>query len=294
MIPIITKPQAEETKPRPRTRREMRELEAKKQAALNQTEQPEKPTRRANAPQTTPPPIPAETQFPAVTPESPEVAVGENYQESAVEITDMSGLDTIEIRRAELRAETEKLTQQILELGQQNPNVIDPVMLRRQKELAAKSQELQELETAAISIVEESVKEDTTEQTTTDHKSDLISPQEIEEETETGRDVTTGELPSRRSQRQEDTGPMITGPFDVPDVPTPQDSADPLTETPEKTVVSTTQSSGDPVDASEAHGLDSIDAKEFEAPERRMMLSSIAIFAIGIIALIIAIILLTR
>ncbi|MDN6498786.1 MAG: hypothetical protein L0K44_03380, partial [Yaniella sp.] len=78
----------------------------------------------------------------------------ERYGESAVEITDMSGLDTLEIRRAELRDETERLTQEIIQLGQENPNVIDPLLLRRQKELAEKSQELQELETSGIEIVE--------------------------------------------------------------------------------------------------------------------------------------------
>src|SRR5699024_5871376 len=77
------------------------------------------------------------------------VSTSEQYDESSMEITDMSGLDTMEIRRAELRAETEKLTQEIIALGQENPNVIDPLLLRRQKELAEKSQELQDLETAA-------------------------------------------------------------------------------------------------------------------------------------------------
>src|SRR5699024_8329189 len=90
-----------------------------------------------------------------------DLTFGQVSDESATEITDMSGLDTIEIRRAELRVETEKLTQEIMRLGQANPNVIDPVMLRRQKGLADKSQELQKLEPDAIAIVEETEQADT-------------------------------------------------------------------------------------------------------------------------------------
>src|SRR5699024_10499342 len=173
MLPIITKRRDDEA-PKPRSRREAREQAAQKAAErradiealeaqqATQTEVEPKVVRRATAPQAPPPPIPAESE-PATAPEPHVeplvgaddddyeedivVSTSEQYGESAMEITDMSGLDTMEIRRAELRAETEKLTQEIIALGQENPNVIDPLLLRRQKELAEKSQELQDLET---------------------------------------------------------------------------------------------------------------------------------------------------
>ena len=337
MIPIISKPRDEQDADRPLSRREKRELEARRaaerraEAARLHREQDQaaqaKPARRATAPQTTPIAVPLITEAP-VTPEPApvetekavdddvEVTLGESFTESAAEITDMSGLDTIEIRRAELRAETERLTQEILEMGQANPNVIDPVMLRRQKELAEKSQELQNLETAAIAIVAETEQDATDADGAASHEpasdvseqtelviTDIGTRQDDAQQDDTKQDAATDEpaqpildapKPSRRRTRRAQSPPMITGPFDVDqkaaDKPAPVPSAALLEELqrPAK------PSSGEPVDATYAHGLDSVDAKDFEASERRMLLSSIIVFAIGIIALITAIILLIR
>lgn len=354
MIPIISKPRADKAAERPVSRREKREIEARRAAERRaeiarlereQEKSDPKPARRATAPQTTPisvPPItvPAVPQHTTAEPDSApdedvDVTMGDSFTESAVEITDMSGLDTIEIRRAALRAETERLTQEILEMGQANPNVIDPAMLRRQKELAEKSKELQDLETAAIAIIEESEQptadddeassDDGTQDpgqaelviTTTDAQPIEPEPEpedlrdegteadEVVEETITQTQQPAVEIqdePSspdtpkatRRRTRRAQSPPMITGPFDVDqhaaDKPAPVPSAELLggQQRPAK------QSSGEPVDATEAHGLDSLDDKVFEAPERRMVLSSAIVFAIGIIALITAIILLIR
>lgn len=351
MIPIISKPRAAQPAERPVSRREKREIEARRAAerraeiARLEREQakPEKPARRATAPQTSPislppitvPPVPGK---PAATQDSApaediDLTVGDSFTESAAEITDMSGLDTIEIRRAELRAETERLTQEILEMGQANPNVIDPVMLRRQKELAEKSKELQDLETAAIAIVEES--EQTTADaveasddygvddrgqtelviTTTDEQPVQEEPESVEVEDKTSeadraveqtttqqRAVETAseeatpdtQRSTRRRSRRAQSPPMITGPFDVDHHAANKPAPVPSPELLEELHRPAKQSSGEPVDASEAHGLDSLDAKVFEAPERRMLLSSTIVFAIGIIALITAIILLIR
>ena len=352
MLPIISKPQPKKTADRPLSRREMREVEERRAAerraeiARLQREQARtaevKPARRATAPQTSPIAItpiispvaqkPAPTRPPATQPESDvEVTLGDVFAESATEITDMSGLDTIEIRRAELRAETERLTQEILEMGQSNPNVIDPVMLRRQKELAEKSKELQDLETAAIALVEEAghdhtptAQEPSKANATEPSKSAQLfitspagqstgtaakppiaeelgsasSSKKVTSSKEPARPERDTTKPTRRRHRRAQSGPMITGPFDVDeqtqhaDKPAPVPSAELFEELHRPTKSSS--SSGEPVDASEAHGLDSLDAKDFEAPERRMVMSSAIVFAIGIIALITAIILLIR
>ena len=360
MIPIISKPREEQTGGRPLSRREKRELEARRAAERRaeiarlereQQKPPAKPARRATAPQTTPISIPSLPEAP--TPQQPvtiepaqqpvtmepdsapdedvDVTVGDAFTESAAEITDMSGLDTIEIRRAELRAETERLTQEILEMGQANPNVIDPVMLRRQKELAEKSKELQDLETAAIAIVEES------EQSTPDSDSAEAGDQDFADSTQAELIITAPAVPpaetkpepdasaagekhnvadkpaeqepaadkqtqpktdspkpARRRTRRAQSPPMITGPFDVDQNASEKPAPVPSPQLLEELQRPTKSSSGEPVDASQAHGLDSLDAKDFEAPERRMVLSSAIVFAIGIIALITAVILLIR
>src|SRR5699024_3319723 len=146
--------------PKPRSRREARQQAAQKAAErradiealeaqqATQSEAEPNVARPATELKAAPPPISAETtpvesQANAQEADNEEdivVSTSEQYDESSMEITDMSGLDTMEIRRAELRAETEKLTQEIIALGQENPNVIDPLLLRRQKELAEKSQ----------------------------------------------------------------------------------------------------------------------------------------------------------
>lgn len=318
MLPLITKPrdESEESKPKPRSRREAREyaqlVSAERQAEIDalkaqQAEQqpavPPKPVRRATAPQAPPPPIPAVEEEPAsldepldndATGEAPEgtvvLSTWERYGESAVEITDMSGLDTLEIRRAELRDETEKLTQEIIQLGQENPNVIDPLLLRRQKELAEKSQELQDLETSAIEIVEDEDHQDTEADAPVD---DVIS----EEVAETDEDDIN---PARRARRAS-SSPMITGPFEIDEdesveaamaesKPNFAEHFEPRPETDAMPITGPEQ----PLEASSAHGLDALDPKESEAPERRILAISIAVFAVGIIALIIALILLTR
>lgn len=172
MLPIISKPVNGTKRDRRRSRRETRILDAqraaKRRAEVERLQREQngmgaKARRRATAPQTTSSPArkPAETEAP---PAEQSAAIADHetlniemtglHDLSATEITDMSGLDTIEIRRAELRAETERLTQEIIEHEESNPKVIDPQLLHRQTELAAKSQELQELETAAIELVE--------------------------------------------------------------------------------------------------------------------------------------------
>ncbi|GAA4108802.1 hypothetical protein [Enteractinococcus coprophilus] len=366
MIPIISKPRDDQEADRPLSRRQKRELEARRaaerraEAARLHREQEQaaqaRPARRVTAPQTTPIAVPLITEAPVSAEPAPaetesapaddvDVTLGESFTESAAEITDMSGLDTIEIRRAELRAETERLTQEILEMGQANPNVIDPVMLRRQKELAEKSQELQNLETAAIAIVEETeeaatkadgaalqdsasdaaeqtelvitdigarqdnVPEDDTQPVESDSSSPTADADTVEtdeataEETpaeppaaanEPAQPIVDAQKPSRRRTRRAQSPPMISGPFDVD-----HNAADKPAPVPSPALLEELQrpakpSSGEPVDATYAHGLDSVDAKDFEAPERRMFLSSVIVFAIGIIALITAIILLIR
>lgn len=346
MIPIISKPREKEAADRSLSRREVRELEARRaaerraevarlQRVQDQLAEP-KPARRATSPQTTPislpplePPVTpaAPTQPEEIAREEIDVSLGDSFTESAAEITDMSGLDTIEIRRAELRAETERLTREIMEMGQANPNVIDPVMLRRQKELAEKSKELQDLETAAIAIVEESEREQTPSDTAElqdptsgePQQAELLittpdtTPVESDDQSQTADDVeetltpnkpvpdtklvkNEQKKPARRRPRRAQSAPLISGPFEVDhnaeraEKPAPVPSAELLEEL-QRPVKS---SSGEPVDASQAHGLDSLDAKDFEAPERRLVLSSAIVFAIGIIALITAIILLIR
>ena len=355
MIPIISKPGADKAAERPLSRREKREIEARRAAERRaeitrlerEQEKPEpKPARRATAPQTTStstPPItvPASAQQTAVDPdgapgENIEVTMGDSFTESAVEITDMSGLDTIEIRRAALRAETERLTQEILEMGQANPNVIDPAMLRRQKELAEKSRELQDLETAAIAIIEESEQPSAhdDEASNTDGIQDtgqtapvgtITNDQPAESEPEPEEDLEdhdskahgavedtiaqsqqpAAELPdepstpatrkaARRRTRRAQSPPMITGPFDVDQRAADQTAPVPSAELLGELQRPAKRSSGEPVEATEAHGLDSLEDRVFEAPERRMVLSSAIVFAIGVIALITAIILLIR
>lgn len=350
MLPLITK-QRDESKPRSRkearaqAERASAEREAKIEALEHQAEKqqavPAKPVRRATAPQAPPPPVPAATEAPVDTETSADgaestdssedtvvVSTSEFYTESATEITDMTGLDTIEVRRAELRAETEKLTQEIIELGQENPNVIDPLLLRRQKELAEKSQELQNLETAAVTIIEDDkteashvdapegsgqdleVAEDTAEAglATTKHTASAqhSSDDDVEVESVTGSDAAASEEPEEELQpgrraRRASNGPKISGPFEVtedddaeaveaetkPDFAShfePQAETDAIPSTgPEK-----------PLEASSAHGLDTLDPKESEAPERRLLAISMIVFAVGIVALIIALILFTR
>ena len=337
MLPIISKPRDDQKAPKPTSRREARELEVRRaaqrraeierlQQVQGELEEP-KPLRRATAPQTTPPPVPVvveeatepETQQPEFVPEDSgadealDVEITAIHEVSATEITDMSGLDTIEIRRAELRAETERLTREIIQLGESNPNVIDPQLLRRQKELAEKSQELQSLETAAIEIVE-SEKQDTPADST-----EAVSASPAEEtakadsvdEAPPAQDADTAAVTqprqdkgrgSGRRRRRTTDGPFVTGPFEVTDddsISTPDTSAKetkpplaefiraPLAPEPER-------DPRQPVDASSAHGLDTLDAKDVEAPERRLITSAAIMFAIGVIALIVAIILLTR
>lgn len=332
MIPLITKPRDEHIPEKPRSRREMRALEAQRAAQrraevarlerlqANLEEEPRQ-VRRATAPQASPPPVRAvaeptveEDVSAAIVHQEPEssetsaaehehfdgmdVTFGEVSDESATEITDMSGLNTIEIRRAELRVETEKLTQEILQLGEANPNIIDPVMLRRQKELAEKSQELQKLETDAIAIVEETEREDTQDahtQDAADATDTAVTGQTppIIADDDDAKSQDTQTSPRRRARRAQ-SKPMITGPFTVDDDP---DSVQKVAKTfeaitqPDRSPV---RDSGDPVEASTAHGLDSLDAKEVEAPERRLMMTSAIIFVVGIVALITAIILLIR
>lgn len=344
MLPIISKPRDEKAAERPRSRREMREVEARRAAErraeaarlqrVQDTLAETRPARRATSPQTTPrsvplPLTPVTAEPVPIKPQSApseefEVTLGDGFTESAAEITDMSGLDTIEIRRAELRAETERLTQEIMKMGQANPNVIDPGMLRRQKELAQKSKELQDLETAAISLVEGSDQDPSqaADARPTEHaheasdQAELIitstatKAEETDEKSKKAADNTskkpfdakqttaesTAKHSTRRRPRRAQSAPLITGPFDVDqhadhgNKPAPVPSAELLEELQRPSKVS----SGEPVDATEAHGLDSLDARDFEAPERRMVLSSAIVFAIGIIALIIAIILLIR
>lgn len=357
MLPLITKQRDERDETKPRSRKEARALaerasaerEAEIETLQDQAEQqqaaPPKPVRRATAPQAPPPPVPAATAEPVETEqpadsddhdESPEdtivLSTSELYAESATEITDMTGLDTLEVRRAELRAETEKLTQEIIQLGQENPNVIDPLLLRRQKELAEKSQELQDLETSAITIIDEDGTEDATGESDSDSSHDHVagtrqeglagadsnpeapeptkqsSDDDVEIDSVTGSDVassedTEGDLQPARRSRRASSGPMITGPFEVTEEDDDSVEAvladakpdfashfEPQTET---DAISTTGPEK-PLQASSAHGLDTLDPKESEAPERRLLAVSVIVFAVGVVALIIALILLTR
>lgn len=356
MLPLITKQRDERDETKPRSRKEARalaerasaereaEIETLQEQAEQQQAAPPKPVRRATAPQAPPPPVPAATAEPVETEQpadsdDPDVApedtivlsTSELYAESATEITDMTGLDTLEVRRAELRAETEKLTQEIIQLGQENPNVIDPLLLRRQKELAEKSQELQDLETSAITIIDDGT-EDATDESDGDSSHDAVagtehagvvdadvnpeapeptkqsSDDDVEIDSVTGSDVASSEdteeeqQPARRSRRAS-SGPMITGPFEVTEddddsveavladaKPDFASHFEPQTET---DTISTTGPEK-PLQASSAHGLDTLDPKESEAPERRLLAVSVIVFAVGIVALIIALILLTR
>ncbi|MDN6151841.1 MAG: hypothetical protein L0I91_10540 [Yaniella sp.] len=332
MLPLITKRRDESAHdPKPRSRREARayaqrasterqdDIEAlKAQQEAQQQAAPARPGRRATAPQAPPPPLPAVGEEPAALEEQQDeeatseasedtvvLSTWERYGESAVEITDMSGLDTLEIRRAELRDETERLTQEIIQLGQENPNVIDPLLLRRQKELAEKSQELQELETSGIEIVDGEDSQDNEVQHAPEVPSAPETPVDdgVPEE-ESNSDDTADEAetqPSRRARRAS-SGPMITGPFEVSSndeseesktEDTKPDFAAHFEQQPDTAALPVTGPE-QPLEASSAHGLDTLDPKESEAPERLILTISIAVFAVGIIALIIALILLTR
>ena len=332
MLPLITKRRDESAHdPKPRSRREARayahrasterqdDIEAlKAQQEEQQQAAPARPGRRATAPQAPPPPLPAVGEEPAALEEQQDeeatfeasentvvLSTWERYGESAVEITDMSGLDTLEIRRAELRDETERLTQEIIQLGQENPNVIDPLLLHRQKELAEKSQELQELETSGIEIVDGEDTQDNGEQHAPEVPSTPETPVDdgVPEE-ESNSDDTADEAetqPSRRARRAS-SGPMITGPFEVSSndeseesktEDTKPDFAAHFEQQPDTEALPVTGPE-QPLEASSAHGLDTLDPKESEAPERLILTISIAVFAVGIIALIIALILLTR
>lgn len=311
MIPIITKPHEDSAESKPQSRRELRALEARRRADQSTDatgEEATRPSRRATSPQLTPPPVPA-TAHPPVLADPPTepidaelvedqptedeitIEVSDSYQESAAEITDMSGLDTIEIRRAELRTETERLTQEIVQLGQSNPNVIDPALLRRQKQLADKSKELQDLETAAIAIVEESTR---AAETSLEHDNTADESSTHDEQAETSvaqehgdeNSVALTDSPRRRARRAQSTA-AITGPFDVLD----DEDSKPVVHTPPAIIERRTT---DPINATQAHGLDSLDAKDFEAPERRLVITAATVFLVGIIALIFAIILFNR
>ena len=367
MIPIISKPRDES--PKPRSRREARQLEARRAAERRaelerlQREQGEvaepKTVRRASAPQTSPAPAASpepvtETTAPQPEESTPQEAAVEEagvdeefdveitatHDFSATEITDMSGLDTIEIRRAELRAETERLTQEIIELGERNPNVIDPKLLRRQKELAEKSQELQELETAAIELGGEPEPQDkpavsaepapeeepvsfgraTQDEPAADDESDgsesaepttkamPTQPADSATAPDQTDDATLAREQSenkglRRRRRRSSEGPFITGPFEVDDEETSEtETTKPVSETKPPlaefirapVAPEPERDPREPLEASSAHGLDTLDAKDVEAPERRLRISAAVMFAIGVIALLVAIILLTR
>lgn len=344
MLPIISKPVDEVKRDKPRSRREARKLDAQRAAERRaeverlqreQNETEAKARRRATAPQTTPAPAvtPPQDETPPV--DQPTAAADDDMLDleitgmhdlSATEITDLSGLDTIEIRRAELRAETERLTQEIIELGETNPNVIDPKLLRRQKELAEKSQELQELETAAIDLVE-SENEDTPEETSDASTDDVADKPQAEPDTAAASaapatdqeadvsapDQTQETTPARGRRRRRSTqGPFVTGPFQVtgeteadakPAQQGAESSEEPARETKKPPLAEfigapvepePERDPREPLEASSAHGLDTLDAKDVEAPERRLVISAIVMFAIGLIALIIAIILLAR
>lgn len=325
MLPIISKPVEQ---PKPQSRREMRELEtrraAQRQAELKrlqrqQAESEGSSRRRANAPQTTPPPAPAVPELavdtsPAQQADSPsdedvfDVEITGMHL-SATEITDTGGLDTIEIRRAELRAETERLTQEIIELGASNPNVIDSKLLRRQKELAEKSQELQHLETAAIELVESENEDavespDTTADATAEEsqESDTTRQATPEQDAETPNAESSEDVkPNRgRRRRQSTQGTFVTGPFEVAEdddttasTPARETKKPPLAEF-IQAPTEPERDPRDPLEASSAHGLDTLDARDVEAPDRILRMSAVIMFAIGMIALIVAIILLAR
>src|SRR5699024_74833 len=197
------------------------------------------------------------------------------------------------------------LTQEIIQLGQENPNVIDPLLLRRQKELAEKSQELQELETSGIEIVDGEDSQDNVAQ----HAPEVpAAPQTTaahsgpaEERNSDDKADEAEPQPSRRARRAS-SGPMIPGPFEVSSndeseesktEDTKPDFAAHFEQQPDTAALPVTGPE-QPLEASSAHGLDTLDPKESEAPERLILTISIAVFAVGIIALIIALILLTR
>lgn len=340
MLPIITKRDEQESV-KPGSRREAREMAARKaaerraeiealeaqQQAAAEPETPPRAVRRADSP-AAPPPTPAVVDVP-IDPQTGDDAVkvttSSQFNESATEITDMSGLDTIEIHRAELRAETERLTQEIVELGQANPNVIDPKLLQRQKELAEKSQELQELETDAVSIVEDpedDVPEAIDEPEIADEAQVIDEPYASDIDDPAASEADTGMLDTEpalklpkpaleddapaedltqpvRQARRATTGPPISGPFEVVEGQDAETAALPGETKPDFSthleLDDGPQTGPDqPLEASSAHGLDTLDPKESEAPERRILLLSTTVFAIGIGALLIAIILLTR
>ncbi|MDN6457992.1 MAG: hypothetical protein L0K38_13270, partial [Yaniella sp.] len=123
-------------------------------------------------------------------------------------------------------------------------------------------------------------------------------------EEESNSDDTADEAetqPSRRARRAS-SGPMITGPFEVSSndeseesktEDTKPDFAAHFEQQPDTAALPVTGPE-QPLEASSAHGLDTLDPKESEAPERLILTISVAVFAVGIIALIIALILLTR
>lgn len=315
MLPIISKPVVEQTTKRPRSRREARELQARQTAERSvqvdrlQRQQdetiPTKPARRASSPQFSPAPTPVPAILvaevtdttpvanidSAVDQQTSEISFTDSHEPTAAEITNIGGLDTIEIRRAELRAETEQLTREIIELGEDNPNVIDPQLLRRQKELADKSRELQELETAAIEIVESNQSDASA---TLEASEDPVAE---EQNTDASEQDEPEQRVSRRGRRTSQTEPFMTGPFSVDDE-TPQAAAAPKPSINDflhpGTSKTTPAEPRQPIDATAAHGLDTLDAKDVEATERRIIISAIVMFAIGLIALIVAIILLSR
>src|SRR5699024_4233195 len=123
-------------------------------------------------------------------------------------------------------------------------------------------------------------------------------------EEESNSDDTADEAetqPSRRARRAS-SGPMITGPFEVSSndeseeskaEDTKPDFAAHFEQQPD-TEALPVPAREHPLEATSAHGLDSLDPKQPAAPERLILTISIAVFAVGIIALIIALILLTR
>src|SRR5699024_9915988 len=115
----------------------------------------------------------------------------------------------------------------------------DPLLLRRQKELAEKSQELQDLETAAIAITEEQDQRETSASTDGDPASlkqqgpveNESSDAEVEEdaakaeakafsaepdEVEASAEAEVeGHGKRARRARRANSGPVISGPFEV-------------------------------------------------------------------------------
>src|SRR5699024_2730959 len=199
-------------------------------------------------------------------------------------------------------------------------------LLRRQKELAEKSQELQDLEIATIAITKEQDQRQTSASTDdnlarlkqqrqlenessdeavnevrakSDAKAFSVEPVEVEASAEA--EVEEHGTRARRARRA-NSGPVISGPFDVSgdNEATGTKVSDPKPDfashfnTPPEAEAQQQTGPDQPLEASSAHGLDTLDPRETEAPERRLMTVSFAVFAIGIIALIAAIILFTR